>query len=326
MQVAKIARSGNQLRQCEERYAFARLDPFDKRAGGSCIPGQSNVPSLTQRTFSKGVISSTASNGLVIGVSPNASSDSPSLRWKVGTDTTTLATLATAPNSIIADGAFFPDSSFSSGNLEQRLVGWGLRIWTLDAALTKSQYIGGYSGPDADAVLDTAGTMGQWTSELNGRIMPKGKAGDTPMQILFRSDNMVDTEKWRNTSMWMGNVAGSESYQAVIFVAPNDDTGVSTSIYYEFVAHWELRGSTVAAQQKAHPESQPGAGAKLHTLASNLLGQGAQLESALFSANHIVKMATETLQTGVAAAYTVNQALHAASHLAGRRPAARIEL
>jgi hypothetical protein len=230
------------LDPCVLEYIWARIDPWDPRAFGACFPGSGAYPSLRLTTVFRGMLSSDAvGEELCIAVRPTCANDNPSV--KAGSAvSTTIASAAT--QAINANGSMFTAASFTAATLEQRMIGCGIKMRQVNAPLAMQGIATGFSLHSSDS-LNTALTSATMAAFPNSRVVP---VRDKELKLVFGVDD-VDKQAFFNPDPEWQSHGATAFIMAAFFPAP--DATTKAQVMVDYVAHWELRGTMVAASAGA---------------------------------------------------------------------------
>jgi hypothetical protein len=183
--------------------------------------------------------------GMVILTNPSASNDkaSFSVHKNVGPDD--IINPLSGGDSGLAVGSPFTDASFGLGQLEQRCVGWGIRVTNASAPLNTAGTMYGYSEMSHGTIGGTA-----TPSSMIGRSATVRetlhKCLDEPFVLLKGGSEWSELTNFHGSSFVDGDsgiyAGGSRNAKALIYIPQNSS---STHVHIELVAHWEARGRMV---------------------------------------------------------------------------------
>jgi len=258
----RIPRPPAKLDECSIKYLKARLDPFAPDALGACVPDGQSGTSFKFRTTLRGaqIANSSASGvGVLLVITPDAASNVNSITAYEATQNSTLDQLGDGTHPLIGSwpmiGSPFEHAAFSGGNLEQRLVGFEVRVFNRGAPLYQQGVAYGYyegSFPADGAGNSKVDVMGGNTSA--GAYSPYPlvrRVGMTemhtcPLKLLYAPESELATKEWYKTSRansLLGTYPNGANYTNMIIFIPADVQSV-TNISIECVAHWEVKGRT----------------------------------------------------------------------------------
>jgi hypothetical protein len=187
---------------------------------------------------------------IYIAVRPAASKDKETLyilSSPLGPTSVTANTVITTGDKIYAEGMLFNNSDFSSGNLEQRCVSWGLKVRANTPADEAHPMMYAATSPDHLGYA-VANLMNQTLTDPH-----RTQAQMSPGNVLLAqstSDDYAFQNIFRATSYY-NDISTTISAPSLLVLG-----GVGTAnVQIEFVAHWEFRGDTVAAYSRAQPSA-----------------------------------------------------------------------
>jgi len=282
----------NTLSLCTQKYILARLNPFDPKAVGSCIPQAASGSTFKFRTTARATITNTDVRGLILLVRPDLSQTHASLQVLVtnqpaGTplvlsDNCAFKDLIPLNNGINAKGSPFKDEAFTSESLEQRIVGWGIKVTPSGAPLNRQGTMYGYVLPQSKHTFDAATNnpigeffdphlkLQDFMTYPTARWANVGK-GES-LHLVDHSATTSMQERWYTSHEYRG-VGGSSTSGALNSVAaiylPPDANGAG-SFEVEFVAHWELKGRNIIGLQTHNLADPPGYMDALSNIVSQL--------------------------------------------------------
>jgi hypothetical protein len=239
--------ASKKIDECTTKYILARFDPFNPEAKGACLFGGSAASHLAYYTQGVQVISAAAglTNGLCF--TPCAANDKDSL-WEA--DSASTVTLALAGASYQAQGSLFAAAAFGSvgtaGGLEQRMVSAGLKVTAIGAPLYRAGIMVGFWNPDGTAMPGTT-TVSAMTSNLNSRWKSKSVG---PLLLLFSDQELASSDNWHTAPYYL--TADPPTTSPTLVDLQADSTGATTFLV-ETIAHWEVRGTTVASMLETPP-------------------------------------------------------------------------
>jgi hypothetical protein len=166
------------------------------------------------------------------------------------TEFTTLDALNTGTgffSNVISTGSPFDTSSFGTGKLEHRCVGWSLRVRNTSSPIYTAGTSIGYAG--TDGALGGTMTASTVASLRSSKVVSMKEALSLPMRFNDSRDNFADHAQWNSTDVLDG-ITGAYAGGAIngigIAFLPNQ-AGAAVNMFatFELIAHWEVRGRTV---------------------------------------------------------------------------------
>ena len=311
---------------CALKYAAARLDPFSKTAVGACLPQASSGPTFRFTTQARFQVQTSLTADGCLGISPSAANDQPSLWWKDSFPSSANFDyfVQGAPGDVTAHeahGSPFQTTAFSPGNLEQRCLGWGVKIYSITAPLHKEGMMYGTTvtndNLDTPTFIDAATQRpDDYMTVLNTRWadVSKGK-----LILLDRQVSPTAVEAWfpgaeyRGISKQMAGgslSAGSRSPRDLIAFAKLPNANGERGLYFiEFVAHWEVRGSEILAISKPSETAGAGYTGLLSSISHQCRAMGVQYPAAATMVNNALSEFAKAsgygwLHQGLKLAYT----------------------
>lgn len=260
-----------QLDECSRKYLKARLDPFDADAAGACVPDGQSGNSFKYKTVLQGAavlvsaLPAGSNEGVAIVITPNAAKDQVSVAAYIAKPTTTFDQLGNSSHPLLAQyamyGSPFEDSSFSTGNLEQRCVGFGVNITNNGAPLYQQGvgwgYVEGAYTSGAGDFMSGGGTIGTYSAFPLTRRSGMSKMEDVPLTLLYAPESELATKLWYTDPHILGitglYTSGAKRTAMVLWV-PGDVQG-AVNITVDCAAHWEVKGRVVRSFSSPNPAS-----------------------------------------------------------------------
>jgi hypothetical protein len=226
-------------------FILAQSDPFHEGARGACIPDGDGGMTFKFCTRNTMLMSNDFGEGMTILVHPTAGSDSYSLTVNKNISAGQTLDSLTGGDGSLSVGSPFPASSFSLGNLEQRCVGWGLRVTNASAPLNTAGTMYGYSEM-SHAVIGGSATSTSIVGRSATVRETMHRCLSDPFTLLKGGSEWTELTNFHDSSFVDGSngvyAAGSRHAKGLVYIPQNAS---STHVRIELVAHWEARGRTV---------------------------------------------------------------------------------
>jgi hypothetical protein len=272
---------------CVLRYGKMLVDPFAEDARGACIPDGRGGSTFKFATYARSIV--TAGTNYAVLVRPSAANNSQSLQiwWEKNAadaveDNDNFATYDTATSTgfvnVNAVGSPFATSSFVAGSLEQRCVGYEVRV-TNNTLMT---YRGGECWAwqavsyDTDAELGLRVNEATSPSDFTTYLQTKSFSGITgdgqPVLRLASAD--FDKLKLFRAEHGLAGVQGTPmaggAMQCNGFIwLPSQVTPGQWKV--ELIAHWEVRGTSVGVLGQPPDVEAPATANKMFNAANTVI-------------------------------------------------------
>jgi hypothetical protein len=182
----------------------------------------------------------------------------PSLQFWGKADASNFVDLQTTLNSldtstgvytdIDAFGSPFATSLFGNGALEARLVSWGLRLRSLEPSLTAQGSIRSFQLIDSDSAgsvrLSGSQQMSHYLNHYSAKLDSKRDSIEHAINLRYagNADSALDNTFRPEPAYGTPYTGGAIPTRAIALV---ENSGAQLTFSYEFVAHWEVRGTSV---------------------------------------------------------------------------------
>ena len=269
---ARGSERGPKVSLCVQKFILAKLDPFNPKAVGACVPQASSGSSFKFRTTARATIQIPDNRGLLLVIRPDVSSQHASMQFAQSTVSSGTTSdgcefrhmIVRAPGDVVANGSPFKDAAFNDGALQQRLVGWGLKVTPSGPPLHRQGTMYGYVPPQSIGEVDPLGgppigdtfadadLFSDYQSYPTTRWANVGK-GET-LRLMDHTATTTQQERW-HTSHESKGVGGSytggmlKGIAVAYLPADSNDSG---SYEVEMVAHWECKGRDILGLQTAN--------------------------------------------------------------------------